>query len=220
MVYGVGAAIALVAVVALLSRLHPSWFPAPEVAPGIDASITRLNYPLDYWNGLGAFIAIGIPLVLAVAAGARTMAARALSCAAIPAMALAGFFTVSRGAAFAGVLALIVLFALHPRRRSLIGPLSVTALGSAILMFAANQRDELTDGLVGSAAAQQGDEMLVMTHHRLRLRGPAERRPEHRGAQRTRASRAALAPRRSVDRRRSGRGGAGRGARRRRAGRA
>ena len=163
MVGGVGAAIALVGGVALLSRLHPAWFPPVESSPNLDASITRLHYPLDYWNGLGAFIAIGIPLLLVAASGARTLIIRALSSAAIPAIALAGFFTVSRGAALEAAIALVVLFALHPRRRGLVLPLFVTAGGSAILMGAASQRDELSDGLGGVAAAQQGDEMLAMT---------------------------------------------------------
>ena len=159
---GVGAGIALVAGVALLSRLQPSWFPALETTPGIDASSTRLHYPLDYWNGLGAFIAIGIPLLLAGASGGRTMAVRALSSAAIPALALAGFFTVSRGAALEAAVALVVLFALHPHRRALLLPLLVTAGGSAILMGLATRRDELTDGVRDGVAAQQGDEMLAL----------------------------------------------------------
>ena len=49
----------------------------------------RLSYPLNYWNGLAALIAIGLPLMLQIATGAATVACRALAAAALPALALA-----------------------------------------------------------------------------------------------------------------------------------
>ena len=69
--YAVASAIALVGVLALLSRLHPSWFPADNTAEALGAARSRLNYPLNYWNGLAALIAIGMPLLLAIATEAR-----------------------------------------------------------------------------------------------------------------------------------------------------
>ena len=64
-VYSIGAAIAVVGIFALLSRLHPSWFPRNEGISALgDTARTRLNYPLNYWNGLAALVAIGIPLLL------------------------------------------------------------------------------------------------------------------------------------------------------------
>jgi len=162
MVGGVAAGIGLVAGVALLSRLQPGWFPAPDTVPGIEATRTRLNYPLDYWNGLGAFVAIGTPLLLVAGASARTLVARAVFSAAIPAVVLAGFFTVSRGGGLELAVALVVLFAFHPRRLALVMPALVAGIGSAILIAAATQRPELSDGLGGATAASQGDEMLAM----------------------------------------------------------
>ena len=158
----VGAAIALVSGVALLSRLHPAWFPdleLPELLPG---GQSRLHYPLDYWNGLAAFAAIGIPLLLTLATAARSVAIRALAPALVPALALTIFFTLSRGGAAEALIGLAVLFAIHPRRLTLLGPALAAGAGSASLIAAASQRDALVDGLLTQQAADQGNEMLVM----------------------------------------------------------
>ena len=73
----VGAAIAVVAALALLSRLHPAWFPAERDAPGSSPRAqARLNYPLNYWNGLAALIGDRASRCCsAIAARARPIAA-------------------------------------------------------------------------------------------------------------------------------------------------
>ncbi|HET6831247.1 MAG TPA: O-antigen ligase family protein, partial [Solirubrobacterales bacterium] len=123
----------------------------------------RLAYPLGYWNGLGQFIAIGMPLVVWMAADGRLTATRALATAAIPAMSLAIFLTLSRGGIVAALMALLVLLALHPRRVRLLTPLLIGGAGSALLIGAATQRTAFRDGLTNSAASSQGAEMLAMT---------------------------------------------------------
>jgi O-Antigen ligase len=159
----VGAAIVLVGGVALLSRLHPAWFPDLELAELLPGGQSRLHYPLDYWNGLAAFAAIGIPLLLTLATAARHVALRALATALVPALALTIFFTLSRGGAAEAAIGLAVLFAVHPRRLALLAPTLAAGAGSAILIAAASQRDALVDGLLTPQAADQGDEMLAMT---------------------------------------------------------
>lgn len=158
------AAIAFVALVALLSRLHPAWFPsADETGTFLTASRERLTYPLNYWNALGALIAIGAPLVLQQAACARSVAARALAAAALPAMALAAFLTLSRGGIAAAFVALAVYLLLAADRLPKLLTALVAGAGGAILIAATAQRDALQDGLTGAVARSQGDEMLVLT---------------------------------------------------------
>ena len=159
----VGAAIAVVGALALLSRFHPSWFPANEAARYLPATRARLNYPLNYWNGLAALAAIGIPLLLVAARKARTLVGQGLAAAAVPALALTAFYTLSRGGALEVAAALVVLLALYPRRLELLPTLALTALGGAILIVGATQRDALESGLLGSSAGSQGGEMLAMT---------------------------------------------------------
>src|SRR4029453_9134877 len=98
----IAAAVALIGVLALLSRLHPAWFPANDAARLLEPDVgNRLSYPVNYWNGLAALLAMGIPLVLRLVMDARHLAIRALAAAAMPAMVLAAFYTFSRGGAVA-----------------------------------------------------------------------------------------------------------------------
>lgn len=157
----VASAVLLVALVGLLSRLHPSWFPdAGETAVFLGDSRERLSYPLNYWNGLAAMIAIGLPALLAAATAARTPALRVLAAAALPAVGLASFFTFSRSGIATAVI-VSALFLLFTADRL---PALATALfgggGAAVLIAALSQREALSDGLANTAARQQGDEML------------------------------------------------------------
>ena len=158
----VGAAISLIAVLALLSRLHPAWFPANETASVLEYAQARLNYPVDYWNGLAALMAIGMPLMLAIAVESRWIAAQALATAVIPVIALVCFYTLSRGGALEAAVALVVFFALYPRRLAALATTVLTVFASALLIAAATQRRALEDGLLTPEALGQGDEMLAI----------------------------------------------------------
>jgi O-antigen ligase len=162
-VAAVGAGIVFIAAIALLSRLHHAWFPAADqTAQFLASNRERLSYPLHYWNGLAALIAIGAPLILHFAARARTTLWRAAAAAALPAMALAAFFTLSRAGIAAAVVAVVLFVALTPDRFSLLPTLTLSGLGSLVLIVAASSRDALQDGLLNATADQQGDEMLVI----------------------------------------------------------
>ena len=167
-VAGVGAGVAVVAVVALLSRLHPAWFPegnqaANQAAPFLSNARERLAYPLDYWNGLAALIAIGIPAVLQIAVCAKSIVARALAAAAIPAMALTLFFTLSRGGMAASVLALAIFLGLSSDRIPKLATLAVAGAGSAVLIAIAATHASLRHILVNPTALHQGNMLLVIT---------------------------------------------------------
>jgi VanZ family protein len=160
----VAAAIVVVSVVALLSRFHPAWFPgANQTASFLSSDRERLSYPLHYWNAVAALIAIGLPLVLQVATDARSVALRALAAAALPALALTIFFTLSRGGMAAAALALAAFFAFAPDRLAKLPTLGVAALAGVVLILAADGRDALKHGLLNGAAHSQGDQMLLIT---------------------------------------------------------
>jgi O-antigen ligase len=162
-VAAVGAGIVFVAMIALLSRLHSAWFPAAdETAQFLTSNRERLSYPLHYWNGLAALIAIGLPLVLHLATRARATLWRALAAAALPVMALVAFFTLSRGGIAAAVIAVGVFVVLTPNRLSIVPTALVSGLGSLILIVAADHRDALQHGLLNATADRQGDELLLI----------------------------------------------------------
>jgi hypothetical protein len=164
MVAAVGSAITVVSLVALASRLHPGWFSdADETAKVLTSARNRLAYPLNYWNGLAILIAIGLPLMLHVATSAKSIAARALAAAVLPAMTLTLFFTLSRGGALAAAVALLVFLAFTSDRISKTVTLLLGGAGGTVLIAAATQRDALESGLANAAARHQGNEMLAIT---------------------------------------------------------
>jgi len=156
----VAAGISLVVLIGLLSRLHPSWFPSAGQTGIILEDRERLSYPIDYWNGLAGLIAIGLPLLLQIAAGAKTAVARGFAAAAIPAAMLTLFLTLSRGGIAAAILVLALFLALTSDRLPKLVTLIVTGAGGAILIVAANSRSALQEGLENDLARHQGTELL------------------------------------------------------------
>ena len=110
---GIAAAVAGVGFVALASRFFPQTFSERGLPEFLPDTATRLSFPLDYWNGLGIFLALGLPILLEIAVGRTTRwAVRNAAVSVLPALALAIYLTSSRGAvatAAAGVLTLIAL---------------------------------------------------------------------------------------------------------------
>ena len=62
------------------SRASRHWFPTVESLPGVE---DRLAYPVNYWNGLASLIAIGIPLILTIAAESRRALTQAVATASL-----------------------------------------------------------------------------------------------------------------------------------------
>jgi len=160
----VAAAIVLLAALGLLSRFHPAWFPsADQTGQLLVDSRERLSYPLNYWNGLGALVAIGMPLLVHLSASARALALRALAAAALPALMLTAFYTLSRGGIAAGAIALALLLALTSDRIPKLITLLVAGAGAVVLVGLADRRDALREGLTDAVARHQGDQMLLLT---------------------------------------------------------
>ena len=164
LVSALGAAIVLIALLALLSRLHPDWFPsADQTARLLADSRERLSYPINYWNGLGALIAIGFPLLFQISAAAKTVVVRALAAAALPAMALAIFLTLSRASIGAAAIAVVVFIAVSNDRAPKLLTLTVAGLGAGVLIALATAREEVHHGLINATAQSQGDELLLFS---------------------------------------------------------
>ena len=153
----------IVAIAALVTRFEPGLGgPADDVVAFLPTTLARLSFPLGYWNSLGALMAMTIPLLLTLASGEGARVARALAAGAVPAVVLVGFYTLSRGALLALIAALVLLIALHPRRTVLLQTVALAAVGSSILIWAADRRGELADGLLTPTAESQGSEMALI----------------------------------------------------------
>jgi O-antigen ligase len=158
---GLACAIGFVTLLAVLSRLHPQWFPVNDQLQFLGAGAARkLSYPLNYWNALACFAAMGVPLLLGVALRARTLGGQALAAAMLPLSALCVYLTISRGGTLALVVGIVVFLVFVPRRLDALGTLLVAGIGSAILISAASQRDALQDGVATAAAIHQGTQLI------------------------------------------------------------
>ena len=163
MLHGAAVGIVAIAVLALLSRLHFQWFGVPAVAINLGGTAAkRLSYPIDYWNALAALMAIGIPLLLYGATGARTVAGRAAAEGALPLLALCAFLTASRGGVVEVAVGLLVFLLLAPDRLSKLAFTAITGAGSGLLIAAAQQRGAVRDGARGALAAHQGNQLIVI----------------------------------------------------------
>jgi len=161
-IHAVAAAVVLVACLALASRLRPDMFPAAhQTASFLPGTEGRLGWPLNYWNALAALLALGLPLLLAIATSARTLRAQAASAAAIPIVTLCSYLTFSRGGALAAGAALLAFLVVSPERVGKLATALVAAAGSAALILAAVHRGAIEQGLTNSAARHQGNALLV-----------------------------------------------------------
>jgi hypothetical protein len=160
-----GLALGLVAVcaLALLSRFEPSFAGDRELGVFLPAAANRLSYPIGYWNGLAAAMAVAIVLLVWLGAQGRSAVLRAAAVGAIPLAILVIYLASSRGGVAAGLLGLVVLLALGPARARLAACLALGAGGGAWLVFLASRQHELVDALGDSTAASQGDRLLVAT---------------------------------------------------------
>lgn len=162
---GITAGVVVVCGIALLSRMHPGWFPeqiAGRYLQEIEIE-SRLAYPINYSSGLGALAAIGLPLALAATSSARSTAGQALAAAALPILALTLWLTTSSLSVPAAAVALAVFVVLAPDRLPKLATLLVAGAGSAILFLATEGREAFDRGLLTPAAENEGSEMLAIT---------------------------------------------------------
>src|SRR5262249_583997 len=113
------------------SRFFPGLVSLSDFRTLLPTAYSRLSYPLNYWNGLAIFAALGCPLLLRTASSSRAIALRGAAVASIPALSVVIFLASSRGAAPTGLLGVGLLVALA-RRWSALGAALLAAGGSAI----------------------------------------------------------------------------------------
>jgi O-antigen ligase/polysaccharide polymerase Wzy-like membrane protein/tetratricopeptide repeat protein len=160
---GLALGLVVVAALALFSRFEPSFGGDRELSAFLPAAANRLSYPIGYWNGLAAAMAIAVVLLVWLGAQARAAWVRAAVVGAIPLPILVIYLASSRGGVAAGVVGLAVLLGVGPARARMLGGLVLGAAGGAWLVFLASRQHELVDALGNSTAASQGDRMLVVS---------------------------------------------------------
>jgi hypothetical protein len=136
-----------VALVALASRLLGLGPGDATLAADLPAAGGRLSYPIGYWNGLAALMALGVPLLVAGAAadrGGRRIGA-VLACG-VPLL-LVIYMTSSRGALIAAAVGAGLAVGLSERRPRALAAGIVAVLAAAPAILAA----EVAPGILESA---------------------------------------------------------------------
>jgi len=189
---GLALGLAIVCVAALATRFDPSLFGGGDrsLSQALPSSVGRLSYPIGYWNGLAACLAIEVVLLLWWGTHARARLARALAVGLVPLPLLAIYLASSRGGLGAALTGFVVLVALGRERVSLLGGALLAAAGGTVLVLVAHTQDAFLQGVGSSSAHTQGLKMflvavvcvvaVVLTRHRLddpfaRMRSPAIR---------------------------------------------
>lgn len=159
---GLALGLFLVTALAFGSRVQPSLFPKQDLIELLPSVRTRLSYPLNYWNALGALAGLAAILLAWLGAHARTRTVRALATAAIVVPGLVLYLTSSRGGVLALGVGLVVLLAVGPARARLAAVVLFGGVGAAILIGIANGRESFVDGRIHAPdAASQGHDMLA-----------------------------------------------------------
>jgi hypothetical protein len=140
MVEGLAAAIVLVCLAALITRVLPDVWPVElGVAPN------RLSYPLSYWNALGILSALGGVLLLYLTTSLQVPAAERVAAAAfLPLVVTTLLFTYSRGGAAAFVLGMLLYLIAGRPRGALTGLIAVVP--AAALAVVTSYHAELLAG--------------------------------------------------------------------------
>jgi hypothetical protein len=158
-VAAVATAIVIVALFAVVSRLWPHLLAGSQIskaeAKALGGSASRLSWPIGYWNGLAALMAIGLPLLLGVATSARARWARSAAAGAVPVLALCGALTQSRGGLIEAAVGVVVFIALAPQRVTKLITCAITACGGVLLVAYGLHQNAIRNN-TGASHSHQG----------------------------------------------------------------
>jgi O-antigen ligase len=160
---GVAIGLAAIALAALASRFDPSILGGGDrtLNETLPTAAGRLSYPIGYWNGLAACLALGFALSLWFGVRGGTVRVRALAAGTLPAHGLGLYLTSSRGGAVSALVGLVVLTALERERAALLATAAVGALGTGVLIALAHGSSDFLGGLDTSDARAWGAAMAV-----------------------------------------------------------
>ncbi|MEJ7788647.1 MAG: O-antigen ligase family protein [Thermoleophilaceae bacterium] len=147
---GLAAGALLVAALATTSRLAPGLFPTDPVRA---LSNSRLNYPFNYWNAVGAWGAMAVTAALAWSVSAPRPAVRAAFLAAIPVAALSIYLSYSRAAIGGLVVGLLCVVALSRSRLLAAAHLVAAGAATGAVVLVTRGEPSIARGVDGSGGA-------------------------------------------------------------------
>jgi tetratricopeptide (TPR) repeat protein len=157
---GLTVGLAVVTVLALAAYLQPGFLGGPQ--NDIANAAGRLSYPLGYWNGMAALLAVASILLARAGVAAPYRPLRSAAAAVMPLTLLGIWLADSRGGAAAAVIGLGILVASAPDRPKQLVTLTVGVAGAAVLIGVGDQLDSLRNGLADSAMRADRDRMSAL----------------------------------------------------------
>jgi hypothetical protein len=159
---GFAAGLGVVSILAVASHLQPGLIGDAELDSLIPGAAGRLSYPIGYWNGLAALLAIAAVLLVHGGGRAPERWMRAAATALVPVALLGIWLTSSRGGAAAALIGLAVLVAAAPDRPRQLLAAAIAGAGGAVVLAAASQMGSLGDGVIDAARRSDGDWMSLL----------------------------------------------------------
>jgi hypothetical protein len=146
-----------VSLYSLATRLLPDHFGAFNASAGY-----RLFVPIGYWNGLGAFAAMGALLAVGLAISGCTTTLRVVAGGALVVLLPTLYYTFSRGAWAALFLGLVVMFAYGPARLQLVAGLGFLGPLPVCAVWLASRPEALTNRATPLATATHAGHRLAL----------------------------------------------------------
>ncbi len=164
-ILGLAAGMTIVCAAALGSRFAPSLFGNAdrELGAAIPNAAGRLSYPIGYWNGLAAVLALDAVLLAWLGACARGSRGRAVAVGLLPLPMLGIYLASSRGGLAAAAVGGAVLLILARDRRAMLAGGLLGGAGGTLLILVARTQEEFVAGATGGSATDQGAMMLLLT---------------------------------------------------------
>jgi hypothetical protein len=157
---GLTVGLTAVALIALLAYLQPGLIGSePHDVPN---AAGRLSYPIGYWNGAGALLAVAAVLLACGGARAASRLVRSTATGAIPLAILGIWLAHSRGAGLALLIGWAVLVAASADRVRLLRSIAWGLAGALVLVLVTRGMNALTSGTIDSASRADGDRLSVI----------------------------------------------------------
>ncbi len=154
---GLAVGLGIVSVLSVLAYLQPGLLNGGH--NDVPNAAGRLSYPLGYWNGAAALLAIAAVLGLYASTTAPSRALRSIAVGVIPIAGLGIWLASSRGGALAVGAGLVVLVCGTADRLRLVFRIVIGAAGAGVLILAGHGMHALTSGVADSAMRTDGDRM-------------------------------------------------------------
>ena len=157
---GLTIGLGLAAIIALFSYLQPGVLDSGH--SDVPNAVGRLAYPVGYWNGAGALLAVTAVLLSYAGTFGPTRVSRSAAMAVFPLAVLGLWLTSSRGAGVGLAIGLCILIAASRDRSRQLVTVIVGAVGAVALILVAAQLGDLTSGPEHSGMRADGDLMTAV----------------------------------------------------------